>query len=349
VCNLYVRHFNGGVWEKAQLVAVLPPGDSSDWAGEHLDKLTAQVAPSGGWMAFTSQRALTGYDNRDVSSGRPDEEVYLYHAGPGTLVCASCNPTGARPAGVEFVNISPPTGIVGASSSWSSSTWVAASVPGWSGYRVGSALNPPRLLSDTGRLFFDSSDALVPQDVNGTEDVYEYEPQGYENAEGKHQCMTETVTFSARSGGCVGLISSGASTEESALLDASESGGDVFFLTASKLAPQDYDTNLDVYDAHECTASSPCVAPGAAVAPPCGTEASCKASPTPQPGIFGAPSSATFSGVGNVAPPPTPPKDTKKTVKCKKGFVKNKKGKCVKRPKKKAKHAKRAGNNRRGK
>ena len=29
-----------------------------------------------------------------------DEEVFLYDAGDNRLVCASCNPTGERPAGV---------------------------------------------------------------------------------------------------------------------------------------------------------------------------------------------------------------------------------------------------------
>ena len=35
------------------------------------------------------------------TTGQPDQEVFLYDAaaegGAGTLVCASCNPTGARP------------------------------------------------------------------------------------------------------------------------------------------------------------------------------------------------------------------------------------------------------------
>jgi hypothetical protein len=326
MCNLYALHFNNGAWEAPRLIAVLSSEDESAWTS-NLVGHTAQVSPGGGWLEFMSQRPLTGYDNRDASSGKPDEEVYLYRAGADTLVCASCNPTGARPSGRELTRQ-----LVDAVGIWSN-RWVAANVPGWAPYKLATALNQPRYLSDTGRLFFNSNDALVPQDVNGTEDVYQYEPLGFENAEGKHRCTLESATFSARSGGCVGLISSGTSSEESALLDASETGGDVFFLTASKLAPQDYDTSLDVYDAHECTTSSPCVAPAAAVPPPCITEASCKASPTPQPGIFGAPSSATFSGAGNVIPTPTSkgvPK--KKTVKCKRGFTK-KHNKCVKKAK----------------
>jgi hypothetical protein len=37
--------------------------------------------------------------------------------------------------------------------------------------------------------------------------------------------------------------------------------------------------------------------------PPCTTVNSCRAAPSPQPQIFGAPPSATFSGVGNLVPP----------------------------------------------
>jgi hypothetical protein len=154
----------------------------------------------------------------------------------------------------------------------------------------------PRFLSDGGRLFFDSRDALVPQDVDGTQDVYEWEPPGVGD------CTTSASDFSERSGGCVSLISSGTSSEESAFMDASGSGGDVFFITLPKLVPEDFDNAMDVYDAHECTTQSPCVPPAAAVPPVCSTGDACKASPTPQPSIFGAPSSATFSGAGNVAP-----------------------------------------------
>jgi hypothetical protein len=213
---------------------------------------------------------------------------------------------------------------------------------------LGYDLNQPRYLSDGGRLFFDSSDALVPQDVNGNEDVYEYEPAGFTNTEGKVQCTSASLHYSERSGGCVGLVSSGEATGESAFLDASETGGDVFFLTSGRLSSQDYDTALDVYDAHECTSTSPCLSAPAAVAPPCDTGDSCKAAPSPQPAIFGAPASATFNGTGNVAP--SPPAVTKRTVKCPKG-KKLSRGKCVKAKTKhkKAHKAKKATTNRRAK
>jgi hypothetical protein len=131
--------------------------------------------------------------------------------------------------------------------------------------------------------------------------VYEYEPPGVGD------CTTSSGTYSERSEGCVGLISSGTSPEDSAFLDASETGGDVFFVTTAKLAAQDVDDAYDVYDAHECTSVEPCFAEPAAMAPPCATEASCRPAPTPQPAIFGTPASATFSGAGNVVPSGSPP------------------------------------------
>ena len=164
-------------------------------------------------------------------------------------------------------------------------------------------------------MFFNSSDSLVPLDVNGAEDVYEYEPEGdgSENTRCGPAAASGSVVFrpartlevdgleGEESAGCVGLISSGTSSKESAFLDASENGGEVFFLTAAKLAPQDTDTSMDVYDAHECTPQAPCV--GSTVSSSeCTTADACRAAPTSQPSVFGAPSSATFSGAGNPAP-----------------------------------------------
>jgi hypothetical protein len=344
MCNLYVRH-NG----QTTLVTILAGGDAHDWATD-ITRMPARVAPDGEWLAFMSQRALTGYDNRDALSGKPDQEVYLYDASTQALTCASCDPSGSRPSGVEvgpggMVVTMPLAGGLEVAAQGAS---VAANVPGWLTYEDVDAVYQPRYLSDEGRLFFDSSDALVPLDGNSAEDVYEYEPAGV--SPGGHACSASSSSGSEvfrpahsfvvdgiageESPGCVSLISSGESPEESAFLDASETGADVFFLTAAKLAAQDVDTSLDVYDAHECTAASPCVPPAAERPPGCTTEASCKPSPTPQPSIYGLPSSATFSGPGNLAPPPpaAPAKPaSKKPVKCKRGFVKNKKRKCVRR------------------
>jgi NHL repeat/WD40-like Beta Propeller Repeat len=295
-CNLYVWH--GGV---TKLIAAVSGEDFPDWAMP-LNELTARVSPDGHWLAFMSQRPLTGYDTDDAVTGQPDEEVYLYHAESsesGKLVCASCNPTGGRPVGVEYHDLSDQ--LVGGDRVWGDKTWIAANIPGWTPYSDGVARYQSRYLSDSGRLFFNSLDALSPQDVNGAEDVYEYEPIGVPR-DSEYECSPDSAPFSARSEGCVGLISSGSSAEESAFLDADESGGDVFFLTSTKLLPQDFDSSLDVYDAHECTAGAPCFATSSVQPPPCATGDSCKPAPTPQPAIFGSPSSATFTGAGNPAP-----------------------------------------------
>jgi hypothetical protein len=366
-CNLYLYHD-----ATTSLVAVLSGNDKPDWgyAGD-LEDLTGRVSPDGGWLSFMSQRQLTGYDNSDASSGRPDEEVYLYHASEnlakeqGNLVCASCDPTGARPHGTEYGidgnGANPGLPLAGGDRVWPGTTWIAANVPGWSPTPgQAHADYQSRYLSDTGRLFFNSHGPLVAKDTNGTGDVYEYEPAGVPS--GEHACSPaagsgsevykpggEPVSGVVEPAGCVALISSGTGARESAFLDASETGSDVFFLTGAPLVKQDVDSNLDVYDAHECTSESPCLAEPGEGPPPCDTEASCKAAPTPQPEIFGPTGSATFTGPGNLAPPAVvpPKKVVKKTVKCKKNFVKNKKNKCVKRSKTKKRAEKSAHTNRR--
>jgi hypothetical protein len=298
--KLLVDHDSGSGWKATTgpLIGTLQKSEADlpqpDAKGLDTAPLT-EVSPDGQWLTFMSEEELTGYDNRDAHSGRADVEVYLYEAESNKLVCASCNPTGARPVGTEYRSAQ----LVGGS--LVEPRWVAANLPPWTKGPFGLSLYQPRFLSDSGRLFFDSHDALVPQDVDGTQDVYEYEPPGVGS------CIPAAADFSERSGGCVGLISSGSSAEESAFMDASEGGGDVFFITLAKLTSQDFDNALDVYDAHECTVQVPCVTPAPVAPPPCSTGDSCKAAPTPQPSIFGAPSSATFTGAGNVTPASPPP------------------------------------------
>jgi hypothetical protein len=290
-CNLYEYH-NGAT----TFIATLSSGDYNAWT--ETAHLAARVSPNGRYAAFMSERSLTGYDNRDASSAKPDMEVYLYDAVTKRLACVSCNPTGARPAGVEVGEFNTRPNLVavqqgGVAPAYGAESWVGANLPAGVKLAGNQSLYQPRLLFDSGRLFFNSSDALVPQDVNGQEDVYEFEQQGMGG------CTASSVTFDPKSGGCVGLVSSGASSEESGFMDASESGGDVFFLTTSRLTSRDFDTSLDVYDAHECSASVPCVAQPVST-PPCSSGDSCKTAPALQPSVFGAPPSATFAGAGNI-------------------------------------------------
>jgi len=303
-CNLYVHHAGA-----TRLVTVLSGADYPVWSGS----LTSRASSDGEWLAFMSALPLTGYDNRDAHSGQPDQEVYLYHASALTLACASCDPTGARPVGREHIEA---TLAGGGTTDYTEHTWFAAELPRPSGFEIGNPDYQARYLSNAGRLFFDANDALVGQDANATGDVYEYEPEG-EGGEAERCGPTSTGaniafkpenTYTAETGqgtesaACVGLISSGGGSE-SVFLDASENGSDTFFLTADKLAPQDTDTSLDVYDAHICTTASPCSAPvGPETA--CESADACRAAPTPQPGVFGSPASDTLAGPASAAPPP---------------------------------------------
>lgn len=339
-CNLYLRHDG-----TTTFLAALSGADLADWDGADesfssspIDQ-TARVSSNGRWLAFMSQRPLTGYDNRDAASGARDQEVFLYHApapggGEGQLVCASCNPTGARPHGVEYSKLK--EGTAGFSGGKPSSTWIAADVPVWSGSQdlYSLARHQPRYLSDSGRLFFDSTDALVSSDSNGVQDVYQYEPpSSAAEAPPADGCTEADPGFSPASGGCVDLISSGASDQDAAFFDASESGEDVFFLTTSRLSSNDDDAVADVYDARVGGGESEAPKPVECTGDACQSPVSAPNDPTP--------ASLTFSGPGNlITPLASPPakKTTKKAVKCKKP-KKLSRGKCVKPKKKKAKRA----------
>jgi hypothetical protein len=310
-CNVYVSHFAGGVWGAPRLVGVVSGADNPDWGVSR--RHTARVSGNGEWLAFDSMMGLTGFDNRDVVSGVRDEEVFLYHASDGGLRCVSCVPTGAAPRGSVAAGQ-----LFNGDRIWEPGRAVAGVVPdAWTQYALRFSLYQSRSLSDSGRLVFSVSDGLVPLDVNETWDVYRFTPEGVGGVGavcGPGSDSGSVVYLPARAfvggvqpAGCVGLVSPGDSPEESVFLDASEGGGDVFFLTAAKLAAADFDTSMDVYDAHECggVAVVSCVAAGVEVPPPCDTGDACKAAPSLQPEVFGAPASSTFVGAGN--PPTTPP------------------------------------------
>jgi hypothetical protein len=321
-----------------RLVAVLSGEDNPDWAvesgGADLNELTARVSPSGRYLAFMSKRSLSGYDNRDAKSGVRDEEVYEYDAQSGRLSCASCDPTGQRPAGAFDAGIYPGL-LVDAPLLWEGQT-LAGSIPGWTSTNRLHSLHQSRYLADSGRLFFNSPVGLVSGDGNGTQDVYEYEPQ--------------SVGSCTLAPACLGLVSSGTSSEEAAFMDASETGDDVFFLSAAQLSLEDTDTALDIYDAHACTLSPGCAPRAIGVPPRCATTDSCRKAPTPQPEIFGAPASETFSGAGNPTPQGTQqggrkagprPRALSRTQKlskalkrCRKDKIKRHRAKCEKKARK---------------
>ena len=220
-CNLYALHDGREGWT-TRFIAALSGADSPDWSTT-MAELSARVSPNGRYLEFMSQRSLTGYDNLDANTGQPDEEVYLYHAEssqegalePGRLICASCDPSGARPVGVEA---NEKTELIDADRAWAPGLGLAADVPGWVGLEATAGRYQPRYLSDGGRLFFNGVDPLVPQAANGVADVYEYEPAG------EGSCTGGSATFNNASGGCVSLISGASSGEESGLSTRAKTG-----------------------------------------------------------------------------------------------------------------------------
>lgn len=90
-----------------------------------------------------------------------------------------------------------------------------------------------RASADGTRLFFTYPGVLFPRDTNQRPDVYEWEAQG------KGGCSSV--------GGCFGMISANNGLGGQ-LADASASGDDVYFTTASTLLPQDPGAT-DLYDA----------------------------------------------------------------------------------------------------
>jgi hypothetical protein len=174
--NLYVSHEGGA---PVFIATLAEHGDITDWLDAGIENAgpevnTAVVNPAGSQLAFISERSLPtvnfpkGYDaqqaqpnvgeceteleTNEVESGMC-REVYLYDAETGGLVCASCNPSGARPVG--------PANLPG----------VLFRTQPFASYR-------PRDLLAGGALFFDSRDALVSGAVGGQRNVYEFEGGG---------------------------------------------------------------------------------------------------------------------------------------------------------------------------
>ena len=297
--NLYALHRENSQWTRT-FIAELSEEDSAEWAGgttkANTAYLTARVSPNGRYLAFMSQAPITGSDNLDANPaahGARDEEVYLYDSATAALRCVSCNPSGARPAGALDTEVAGEgLGLlVDRRRVWGREgheQWLAGSVPGWTAQTLTSAVFQSRYLSDEGRLYFNSPDSLVPAAKSGKESVYEYEPTGVGS------CRSST-------GGCVSLLSDGSSSRESAFLEATGDGSSVFFITESRLLPQDTDTAFDIYVARECTQASPCVSPPAQGLGPCDATETCRPAQPSQETQGGPYATSAYSSEGNLA------------------------------------------------
>ena len=264
ICNLYAVDVGGAT----RFVATLSGRDNKslvesfnratgDWQGSLADT-EAEVTPDGTHLLFVSSARPTGY-----ASGN-SEQVFLYDYASGQLNCLSCKPNGERII-KEFSAFLPVSSVGTAAAQWMS--------------------------DDGNRVFFDTVEGLVPQDINDATDVYEWERYG------SGDCHEQS--------GCVYLLSDGTSPEGAFLIGSSTSGNDLFMTTRGRLVSEDENENIDVYDVR--------VGVKPPVTPPQCTGSGCQGVPATPP-VFATPPSVTYDGVGNFeAPAKAPDKATVKS------------------------------------
>ncbi len=274
--NLYVYERAGhGAEGQVAFVTRLAASDSEEWQ----DNLAvANVTPEGRFLVFRSHRALTADDTRAEGPA----QVYRYDAQTRTLARISIGEDGFNDNGNN--------GIGDASISDADLSY---------GDVTGPARADPTMSNDGAYVFFESPVALTPgalDDVSiaGTGTNSALAQNVYEYHDGQVSLISDGKDVSP---------DSNVNANAGELLGSDGSGANVFFATYDRLVPQDNDSERDIYDAHICSASEPCL-PSAATGPvPC-AEGACQ-------GAFGgqaataSPGSLSFSGAGNVAAAPS--------------------------------------------
>jgi len=215
------------LWHDGALSLVGQAPNLSPLADDRVTGISARLSPrqsrvssDGRHLLFSTidgTGLLSAHGGEDYDQGACESgvgtgcrELYLYSADTDSLRCASCNPSGA-PATVY--------------------AYSAFELSGEEEGSTSGVIKDPRdshALSDDGRyVFFSSAEKLVPEDVNGVSDAYEYDSQT----------------------GQVHLLSSGQDRYGSFFLDASADGSDAFFATRERLSGWDVDRDYDLYDA----------------------------------------------------------------------------------------------------
>jgi hypothetical protein len=324
--NLYV--YDTGTHE-SRFITVLSGEDASEWATRD-NRVSVDVTPEGRFLVFGSASDLTG---EAIGAGdtvtptcNPGEPVgcqlYRYDAQPTPAEAAEGVP--------RLVRVSVGDAKVEAEDEG------VTTIPLQKFFSLSVSPEPvPVAVTASGVVFFDDTAGLVSGAVNercagegeGTCNV--------RNQSGRDELASSVYEFE---GGRVFLVSDGVDDHERfgggsavGLLGASLSGSDVYFTGDDRLTGQlGGETGQGyIYDARVGGGFPVPVGPVGACS------AGCQGAGSIAP-VFGVPDSATVGGPGDLTPASSLPA-VNRVVRCKKGFVKSKKGRCVK------KRARRAG------
>ncbi len=228
-----------------------------------------ETGPDGRYLTFTAA-TVAGVPAAGPGGIGKSDHIYRYDSAAGVVQCLDCGPTYtlANPNPSERFQL-----VQGGEN-------IAAPVNG-----------TPRTVFSAGDgdyVFFDTTQALVPQDVDTGQtstDVYEWRAPGVDDC-------TEPQ-------GCLALITGGRGGVNNELLGVAAGGRDVFFATHESLVGTDADTAGDIYDARIGGGSPTPTRPTECEGDACST-------PFAAPNDL-TPSSATFHGAGDVAAEATPP------------------------------------------
>jgi hypothetical protein len=223
---------------------------------------SSRTTPDGNVLVFESKAQLTPYENTTT-------EIYRYEYDTGKLICASCNPAG------------PPT------EQHESRLQEVALV------QAPNVVN--NLTQDGSRIFFETSEALVPADVNGSNDIYEWqEDEGTPHlnliSSGSSPIYSPVEGFDNSPSAWRPIVAN-------LLFGVTPDGGDVFFGTNQALVPGAGENGTQaIYDAR---------VNGGQPQPPtpafC-SEEGCRSTPVHAQPSFAVQASETTSGSGNVKP-----------------------------------------------
>jgi len=250
--NLYLAE-SAGSGDPVQLTFVAtvddPDGFSNNYGLEQFRERRADDDAS--LLAFRS--VVSPIPGR-ATGGEP--QIFLYDAARDQVGCVSCPTDGSEPTGPA--NLTPSSYIGGGSLIPNGGT--------------ADLLPPSRNVTDDGTVFFQTETALLPADVNGRIDVYEYR------------------------GGKLRLVSAGTGPLHARFAGASADGGTVFFRAADSLVPGVPSGIARIYAARTGGGFVPPPAPS----PPC-AGGDCREPAAAAPDPPGA-ASSVLRGGGNLRP-----------------------------------------------